>query len=849
MNKLRILVSSALLAFTFLLGASGAHGQITPSADAYTNAASPNTNYGTAVTLNVESASQTAYIQFDLSAIPTGYTGANIAKASLKLYVNAVSTAGSFNIDYVDGAWTESTINANLLPAMGTTIASSVPLVKSNAHDYIIIDVTSAVDAWLNGTQANDGIALVANSPLSCSFTSKESTTYSHPPELDIVFLGNGAQGPAGPQGPEGPQGPQGVSGPSGPVGPQGPVGPAGINNRGTWVATTAYQINDSVAYAGASWIALVVNTDSAPGPINTNWQLMAAKGMNNQGSWVSSVNYQVDDAVTDGGQFWIAVAVNTQSEPSILNPNWQLVAASGATGPTGAAGPQGPAGQTGSTGPAGQTGPQGSQGAAGPQGPIGLTGATGAQGPQGPTGSTGLSGPQGPIGLTGATGPQGATGATGLMGLTGAQGPQGPQGPAGTNGTGFNFRNTFATSATYAVNDVATYNGSTYVAIAANGPSSQTPDQNPSAWSVMAQQGATGQTGAPGAPGATGPQGPIGLTGTTGAQGATGSQGATGATGPQGPIGATGAQGPQGPAGPAAPTPAAMNAALLRWYSQTFPVGTSPEGVVFDGTNIWVANYGGSPGAGSVTELLASSGAVVGTFPIAGNPYGLAFDGTNIWVANNVSSGTVIKLLASTGAVVGTYSVGSFPVEVAFDGTNIWVTNNSGSSVTKLLASTGAVVGTYSVGSFPVGVAFDGTNIWVASTSGQSVTKLLASTGAVVGTYPIPPCQATGVVFDGINIWVACGGDGITKLLATTGANEAVYGYGIDVALAFDGNNMWAANSASGSTTVVRFVASTGTLVGQYTPGTNPVALAFDGANMWVTNNGSNTVTKIPVN
>jgi len=562
MNKLRMLVSSAVLIFTFVFGASLVHGQLTPSADSYTNTASPTTNYGTAATINVESASQTAYIQFDLSAIPAGYTSANIAKASLKLYVNAVGTAGSFNIDYVDGAWTESTITANLLPALGTTIASSVPLSKTNAHDYIIIDVTSAVDAWLNGSQANDGIALVANSPLSCSFTSKESTTYSHSPELDIVFLGNGAQGPAGPQGPEGPQGPQGVSGPSGPIGPQGVAGPAGINNRGTWISTTTYQINDSVAYAGSSWIALTANTDSAPGPTNTNWQLMAAKGMNNQGSWVSSVNYQVNDAVTDGGQFWIAVAVNTQSEPSILNPNWQLVAASGAAGPAGPTGAQGPAGQTGPVGPAGQTGSQGAQGAVGPQGPIGLTGATG---------------------------PQGATGATGLMGLTGAQGPQGPQGPAGINGTGFNFRNAFATSATYAVNDVATYNGSTYVAIAANGPSSQTPDQNPSTWSVMAQQGATGQTGAQGATGNTGAQGPIGLTGATGAQGATGATGAQGPMGLQGLTGATGAQGPQGLQGPS-------GSSAVQLYSTP---GTT-QFAVPPGVNLLVVEMIGGGGAGS---------------------------------------------------------------------------------------------------------------------------------------------------------------------------------------------------------------------------------------------------------
>jgi hypothetical protein len=397
MNRLRI-VSSALLVFTFILGPSLAHGQLTPSADAYTNTASPATNYGTAATLNVESASQTAYIRFDLSAIPAGYTGANVAQASLKLYVNAVSTAGSFNLNYVDGAWSESTITSNLLPAMGTTIASNVSLPKSIAHDYIVINITSALAGWLDGTQANDGIALVANSPLSCSFDSKENTGTSHSPELDIVFLGNGAQGPAGPQGPKGPQGPQGVSGPTGPMGPQGVAGPAGINNRGSWVSTTAYNINDSVAYAGSSWIALIVNTDSAPSTSNSNWQLLAAKGMNNQGSWVSSVNYQVDDAVTDGGQFWIAVASNLDSEPSILSPNWQLVSASGAAGPAGPAGPQGAAGQAGSTGPAGQTGASGTQGPAGPQGPSGATGSIGPQGaigPAGPAGPGGLSGLQ----------------------------------------------------------------------------------------------------------------------------------------------------------------------------------------------------------------------------------------------------------------------------------------------------------------------------------------------------------------------------------------------------------------------------------------------------------------------
>jgi len=186
----------AALVLTALVLLTGAHGQLTPIQDAYTNTADPTTNYGASKLLDVES-SQTTYIQFDLSAIPAGYTGSNITKASLKLYVNTATKAGSFNVDYVNGTWTESTITANLAPALGTTIQASVPLTTADKNQYILIDITAAVQAWLNGT-ANDGIALVGNSPVNATFDSKESTTTSHPPELDIVFAGGGGSGITG---------------------------------------------------------------------------------------------------------------------------------------------------------------------------------------------------------------------------------------------------------------------------------------------------------------------------------------------------------------------------------------------------------------------------------------------------------------------------------------------------------------------------------------------------------------------------------------------------------------------------------------------------------------------------
>lgn len=167
--------------------------QFSAQQDAYTDSSKPTLNFGAATTLNVANTStliQTSYIQFDFSSIPAGFNGDNVAKATLKLFVNSVGTAGTFNVDFISGAWSGKTITANLTPALGNTIVSGVPLAAVNKGSFLLIDVTPAVQAWLNGTEPNDGIALVANSPLASTLDSNENTAQSHPPELDIVFNG-----------------------------------------------------------------------------------------------------------------------------------------------------------------------------------------------------------------------------------------------------------------------------------------------------------------------------------------------------------------------------------------------------------------------------------------------------------------------------------------------------------------------------------------------------------------------------------------------------------------------------------------------------------------------------------
>jgi DNA-binding beta-propeller fold protein YncE len=146
-----------------------------------------------------------------------------------------------------------------------------------------------------------------------------------------------------------------------------------------------------------------------------------------------------------------------------------------------------------------------------------------------------------------------------------------------------------------------------------------------------------------------------------------------------------TGPQGIQGPQGPPGLSYSPMQIALLRWYEAnqagiTFSVGSHPQGICFDGANIWVANLGSD----NVTKLKASDGSLVGTYAVGSSPFGICFDGANIWVAN-FGSDNVTKLKASDGSLVGTYAVGSHPLGICFDGANIWVANEGSNTVSKL--------------------------------------------------------------------------------------------------------------------------------------------------------------------
>src|SRR5438270_1336103 len=118
LSYMRRIFCSSQICILLLAFSAIAHAQLTPSDDGFTNAAAPTTKYGTAATLNLQPAAESAYLRFDLTAIPAGYTSANIAKATLKLYVTSVSSAGTFDVDFITSPWTEKNLTFNTSPVI-----------------------------------------------------------------------------------------------------------------------------------------------------------------------------------------------------------------------------------------------------------------------------------------------------------------------------------------------------------------------------------------------------------------------------------------------------------------------------------------------------------------------------------------------------------------------------------------------------------------------------------------------------------------------------------------------------------------------------------------------------------
>ncbi len=136
-----------------------------------------------------------------------------------------------------------------------------------------------------------------------------------------------------------------------------------------------------------------------------------------------SNISYGINDVVYYNGTTYIF----TNTTPSGVgsgtpgtNPDWDVMAVSGANGTSGSAGESGTSGSSGESGTSGSSGETGTSGSSGESGTSGSSGETGTSGSSGESGTSGSSGEAGTSGSSGENGTSGSSGLSGAS-VTGA--------------------------------------------------------------------------------------------------------------------------------------------------------------------------------------------------------------------------------------------------------------------------------------------------------------------------------------------------------------------------------------------------------------------------------------------
>jgi hypothetical protein len=180
--------------------------------DATVKQASATTNFGTATTNSVSSASaanQRLYLKFDLTqcspAIPSSAT---IRIATMRIYMSAIPAAcRTIDIFPATAAWTEAAITWNNQP-FGTTLNNPATGSRSDSFDvgtpagctnqaagYVTgAEVTTDVAAFIAGTSTNHGWMLRDDVESSATartstFSAKNLGTLAQTPQLVITYV------------------------------------------------------------------------------------------------------------------------------------------------------------------------------------------------------------------------------------------------------------------------------------------------------------------------------------------------------------------------------------------------------------------------------------------------------------------------------------------------------------------------------------------------------------------------------------------------------------------------------------------------------------------------------------
>ena len=149
---------------------------LNPTADTYVDSANPTATHGSATSLRVDGSPLVrSYLRFDLSSVPGTIT-------ALTLKVNATSSSGAgYAVRSVaDNTWSESALNWNTAPAIGTVDVGQSGAFQSNT--LTSVDVSS-----LSNGSGLLSMSMIGINGTAISFSSREGATQ---PQLVVTYSG-----------------------------------------------------------------------------------------------------------------------------------------------------------------------------------------------------------------------------------------------------------------------------------------------------------------------------------------------------------------------------------------------------------------------------------------------------------------------------------------------------------------------------------------------------------------------------------------------------------------------------------------------------------------------------------
>jgi len=147
---------------------------------------------------------------------------------------------------------------------------------------------------------------------------------------------------------------------------------------------------------------------------------------------------------------------------------------------------------------------------------------------------------------------------------------------------------------------------------------------------------------------------------------------------------------------------------------------------------------------SGEVYVMDTSTNNITNSFSVNERPEGLHFDGKNIWTGGHGGTGEMNEKVFAydpeTGQEVNTVTTGLMPIQISqvSDQSSIYVLSHGDHSLTKFNADTFELEKKINVGDNPSFMIADGSNIYVSSLDGDEVIVLDKSSLDVVDKYAI---------------------------------------------------------------------------------------------------------------